>query len=954
MRLPDLAGYRLEELIEEDPFGWSFLAGNHGPGKRLVRIYKAQATYEPLLAGVYRRIAELPSDRHVVPAEVFSRSELHTPCAVSLQFPGWQTSRGAWRLSSLAYLSQMLDRENAITTIHRLAESLAELHSNGLFHGSLRLSNIFLTGQGEEPELRLAGFGEMVIPAVQLVEAAELPFFLAPEQLRSARFDYAEVGAWDVYAFGVIAYRLLTGRVPRLGQLHEQFTHRPDQLGRLPLVSMAEMTNHAAQILGLLEAERTISWPEPPADGREAAIRTTVEGCLGLLPSNRFSTMVEVRGFLLETVQHNRQAAVAASQAPPPRAEPAPEPVPQTAPEPVIPPAHPREEAPAAPSWNAVEEPDIPEAEEFEPEPEPTGESIDSVADDDTGEDERVETVEEALPVRNPPGRESLGELVDLPRPFLILGGALILGCLVFAASTGFLLFEVGKARQSKDQVLSKLADEVAAKENKFRQEMAKREKSSEALKADLDEVEDTKARLVSEAKLARSLLRQSQENGDRFFRLVLENGDTDVPAFRQGRREALDQGKKHYELLIETYGEAPDFMVSTAHAYYYLGRIYKELGDYGSAVSAFAEAEQRYLELTKNIGNKPEFTRNLAVAKQAIGDLAMDNGRYTTASQIFDSSSRHWQELRQLDPSTEVEVAIEINRNSLRIIECHHVLGSDQVAMEGAETIAEQFLALQEDFPENERVVAGLGASFQLLGRIYEAAADSDRALRSYQQAGALFAQAVKLNAAVDEYHLSLGNCLARVGLLRSDLDKLKNSTKILAGVVGRNPNEPEYLITLAEVYGYLAENQRNGGNSSNAIQLEEESIALLKPIIEQTSIPLPAMRHAYAKRLIHLAELRMDADKFDESRPPLGEAIKLLAEITEGNRDRSEFRRSLATARGLAGFASLRSEDRNSARELYELAQADWKSYVEENPDDSDAANRLRWVSDQLRALR
>ena len=60
------------------------------------------------------------------------------------------------------------------------------------------------------------------------------------------------------------------------------------------------------------------------------------------------------------------------------------------------------------------------------------------------------------------------------------------------------------------------------------------------------------------------------------------------------------------------------------------------------------------------------------------------------------------------------------------------------------------------------------------------------------------------------------------------------------------------------------------------------------------------------------------------------------------------------IGTTRGLAGFASLKSGDKSSARTHYEMAQADWKTYMAQNPNDSDAAKGARWASDQLKALR
>jgi len=44
MRLPELPGYRYEDLLGEDSFGWSFIAAYGRSEHRVVKVLKAQAT----------------------------------------------------------------------------------------------------------------------------------------------------------------------------------------------------------------------------------------------------------------------------------------------------------------------------------------------------------------------------------------------------------------------------------------------------------------------------------------------------------------------------------------------------------------------------------------------------------------------------------------------------------------------------------------------------------------------------------------------------------------------------------------------------------------------------------------------------------------------------------------------------------------------------------------------
>jgi tetratricopeptide (TPR) repeat protein len=262
--------------------------------------------------------------------------------------------------------------------------------------------------------------------------------------------------------------------------------------------------------------------------------------------------------------------------------------------------------------------------------------------------------------------------------------------------------------------------------------------------------------------------------------------------------------------------------------------------------------------------------------------------------------------------------------------------------------------LKVQEEAPDNDRVVGALARSFSLAGRILEAKGEGDKAKEAFQQAGNLFARAVELNAAVDAYQLGLGNSLARVGLIENDLEKLESAVDVLGGVIASNPYEASFQKTLSDVYGVLARNQRDGGRAENAIALEREAIDILQPIIQANPTTVPDdVLYSYSQRLAHLAELLGDTGDFDDSRVPLQEAIVVLERISRSEQALAQYTRALARARGLAGFACLKAGDKSEAKEHLELAKAEWETYMATNPEDSDAEQAVRWTSDQLRSL-
>ncbi|MDA8229713.1 MAG: serine/threonine-protein kinase [Magnetospirillum sp.] len=101
----------------------------------------------------------------------------------------------------------------AIAILKQLALALAALHRRGMVHRWVKPSNILLTAR-EGGNVRLADFSMVKLPDGKLPMCDHWPAdsgYAAPEQRENA----AAVGPQaDVYSLGVLACRLLTGRLP--------------------------------------------------------------------------------------------------------------------------------------------------------------------------------------------------------------------------------------------------------------------------------------------------------------------------------------------------------------------------------------------------------------------------------------------------------------------------------------------------------------------------------------------------------------------------------------------------------------------------------------------------------------------------------------------------------------------------------------------------------------------
>ena len=107
--------------------------------------------------------------------------------------------------------------ERAAETIRQIGRALTSAHDKGIFHRDLKPENIMRQslGHGEE-QLKIIDFGiaklkdSLVAPSTATGSTAGTVAYMAPEQLTGKPVS----AATDIFAMGVIAYEILTGRKP--------------------------------------------------------------------------------------------------------------------------------------------------------------------------------------------------------------------------------------------------------------------------------------------------------------------------------------------------------------------------------------------------------------------------------------------------------------------------------------------------------------------------------------------------------------------------------------------------------------------------------------------------------------------------------------------------------------------------------------------------------------------
>jgi tetratricopeptide (TPR) repeat protein/predicted Ser/Thr protein kinase len=162
-------------------------------------------------------------------------------------------------LESLLPRGQRADTAKAVEVVLALAQALDTAHTRGVIHRDVKPENVILSRRGDRPMLTDFGMAKDLTRGMDLTAegvALGTPAYMSPEQAAAKRVDLRS----DIYALGVILYRMLTGRLPHEGATAEETLRavindkppRPSRLARdldpeLEGVVLKAMARHAEE-----------------------------------------------------------------------------------------------------------------------------------------------------------------------------------------------------------------------------------------------------------------------------------------------------------------------------------------------------------------------------------------------------------------------------------------------------------------------------------------------------------------------------------------------------------------------------------------------------------------------------------------------------------------------------------------------------------------------------------
>jgi serine/threonine protein kinase len=257
-------------------------------------------------------VLKIPNPNLFADPGLFQRYRRESDIARQLDHPGVQRGMDGGQDRSEPYLVlEYIDGDNLrrvlrdgiiplpIETVidrgRQLAEAIGYLHRHGIVHRDLKPENILVDSDGR---LKVADFGTAMLEGARrltwkhMSESLGTPDYMSPEQVQGERGDERS----DIYAWGILMYEFLTGRVPfrgdnwmavMAGHLGEHPTPihklRPDVPPALEAVVLHAMRRSAGnryqsadEILADLDRLDTLDpntydlSPEPPIGGMAA------------------------------------------------------------------------------------------------------------------------------------------------------------------------------------------------------------------------------------------------------------------------------------------------------------------------------------------------------------------------------------------------------------------------------------------------------------------------------------------------------------------------------------------------------------------------------------------------------------------------------------------------------------------------------------------------------------
>lgn len=200
-------GFRIEKLLGKGSYALVKLGIHKQTGKQFaIKIYEKRKLYDPLKkASVEREIKIMKKLEHPHVISYINDFQNKNQIFLVMEYVGSRSLYEYVKSGKNRHLTEM----QALLPFRQLCEAVNYCHQRKVFHRDLKLENVLFPA--EENCIKLIDFGFAVGSKSKLKTFCGTPTYMAPEIVRKKEYYGANV---DVWAMGIMLYRILTGTYP--------------------------------------------------------------------------------------------------------------------------------------------------------------------------------------------------------------------------------------------------------------------------------------------------------------------------------------------------------------------------------------------------------------------------------------------------------------------------------------------------------------------------------------------------------------------------------------------------------------------------------------------------------------------------------------------------------------------------------------------------------------------
>jgi len=284
---PEIDGYEILNLIGDGVCGSVYMAQKKTEGKPpeyfAVRVFNALAVNRSLIENISSRLTKGSYPEGVAPIS-WERPRQGSQYMLMPLLADLSDDNKTVTPNSLQKKLADYPKEKAWETIEKIAHALGSMHSRHIPHGNLKPGNIFFQKNGG---ILLTDFAMGHMPGVGMLSFTDALLHAPLEQLRNPEGYYSGSSySWDIYAFAVISFRILTGKFPYCDSNFQEIAtdKNADLLAQID----------AAKIANFLDKGEFVGWKKPATNDRENKRRAILERCLSRNSEERYHNINEV------------------------------------------------------------------------------------------------------------------------------------------------------------------------------------------------------------------------------------------------------------------------------------------------------------------------------------------------------------------------------------------------------------------------------------------------------------------------------------------------------------------------------------------------------------------------------------------------------------------------------------------------------------------------------------